>query len=113
MGEHIHGGQSHKVTTLDLIKRYIDARTQKMLRQKQPIQDFNKSMADEIIDINHIAIVLDGRVEDVIRAQNRLAALLLSNPTFVEFNPETSKIQLNDKYVNGKFISPGEQGYDD
>lgn len=113
MGNHIHGDINHKVTTLDLIKRYLDARTRRLLRSKEPIQNFNKSMIDELGDINHIAIVLDDTVEDVIRAQNRLAALLLSNPKFVEFNPESTKVMQNYKYVDGKFISPDEAGYDD
>lgn len=37
------------------------------------------------VKINHIAIVLDGRVEEVIHTENRMAALLLSDPEFVEF----------------------------
>jgi hypothetical protein len=37
------------------------------------------------VKINHIAIVLDGRVEEVIHTENRMAALLLSEPQFIEF----------------------------
>jgi hypothetical protein len=38
-----------------------------------------------LVNINHIAIVLDGRVEEVIHTENRMAALLLSEPQFIEF----------------------------
>jgi hypothetical protein len=54
--------------------------------------------------INHLAIVLDGNVEEVMRAQNRLAALLLSSPDFVEFDPKVQKVSVGYKFEDGKFI---------
>lgn len=58
-------------------------------------------------EINHLAIVLDGIVEDVMRCQNRLAALLLSQPQFVEFDPSKDRPQIGEtKYVDGKFEYP-------
>jgi len=96
---HSHG----KVTTLDLIKKYIDS---KIVKPKESAEDPNVSLlptgGNEAI--NHIAIILDGKVEDVIRAQNRMAALLLSEPTFVEFDPRSvyPKIGIT-TYVDGVF----------
>jgi hypothetical protein len=56
-------------------------------------------------NINYVAIVLDGVVEDVMRCQDRLAALILSNPQFVEFDPEKDRPQIGlTKYENGKFV---------
>ena len=56
-------------------------------------------------EIGYLAIVLDGVVEDVMRAQPRLVALLLSNPEFVEFDPEKDRPQIGQtKYQNGTFI---------
>jgi hypothetical protein len=78
--------------------------------QKQSAVDYNASLlnsAPKDIQINYIAIVLDGRVEEIIRAQNRLAALLLSNPTFVEFDPNEvyPKIGITE-YRDEEFVDP-------
>ena len=53
--------------------------------------------------INYLAIVLDGEVQEIMRAQNRLAALLLSEPLIVEFDPEEVKPNVGWYYVDGKF----------
>lgn len=56
------------------------------------------------VSINHIAIILDDRVEEVIRCENRLAALLLSEPSFVEFNPEQTQVFIGKtEYVSNEF----------
>ena len=59
--------------------------------------------------INHIAVILDGKVEDVIRAQNRMAALFLSEPIFVEFDPREvyPKIGITE-YIDGAFVNTEE-----
>ena len=107
MSDHNHDHKSHKVTTLDLLKRYLSLKIQKMTKIKAPVSNPDISLADALpsSEINHIAILLDGRVQDVIRAQNRLAALLLSEPTFVEFNPEVDKVEMDYLYSDGKFIN--------
>lgn len=100
------GHEHHKVTTLDLIKEYLRLKIQKMSNRKNPISNNNISMIDAFPkeQINHIAIILDGRVEEVLRAQNRLAALLLSEPEFVNFDPKEVAVSINDLYVDGNFI---------
>lgn len=65
------------------------------------------------MEINHIAVVLDGTVEEVIRAQNRLAALFLSNPQFVEFDPEQIKPTIGWGYNGERFIDPNEAPKED
>jgi hypothetical protein len=58
-------------------------------------------------EINHLAIVLDGRVEEVLRAQNRMAALLLSEPIFVEFDPTVTEVRVGiTEYRDGRYINP-------
>lgn len=107
MSNHNHDHTGHKVTTLDLIKRYLDLKIRKMTGTKLPIINPNESMINSISpeNINHIAILLDSRVQDVIRAQNRFAALLLSEPVFVEFDPETQKVEIDYLYSDGNFIN--------
>jgi hypothetical protein len=53
--------------------------------------------------INYLAIILDGEVQEIMRAQNRLAALLLSEPLIVEFNPDEIKPNVGWSYIDGKF----------
>ena len=98
--------KGHKVTTLDLLKRYLSLKIQKMSFKKTSATNPNISPLDQMqnVEVNHIAIMLDGVVEDIIRTQNRLAAILLSGPTFVEFDPMKQQPQIGNKYVDGKFI---------
>lgn len=58
------------------------------------------------IDVATIAIVLDGEIQEVIRAQDRMAALILSNPEFVEI-PDTlpEKPTIGWFYKDGSFWS--------
>ena len=101
-----HNHSGHKVTTLDLIKRYLSLKINEMSPKKKSVNDANRSLIDQMnkAEINHIAIVLDGTVEDVIRCQNRMAALLLSNPDFIDFNPDESKVVIGAKYDGKSFI---------
>lgn len=111
---HSHG----KVTTLDLIKKYLDSKIQK---PKESAEDPNISLLPSGAEgINYIAIVLDGKVEDVIRAQNRMAALLLSEPVFVEFDPKTVYPIIGvTEYADGvftntsKITNPHEHSHDE
>jgi len=54
--------------------------------------------------IHTIALVIDGQVFDVMRAQDFLADMLLAQPTFVLVTEDTSEAKINYKYVDGKFI---------
>lgn len=110
---HTHeNGQVHgKVTTLDLLKRYLALKVEKMSGVKKSVINPNVSPLDQMsgIEINHIAIVIDGEVQDVIRAQNRMAAMILSNPEFVFFEPSETTVKLGFRYQDGKFINPEEE----
>lgn len=77
---------SHKPEgILETFRKYLES---KLPSTKKSVIDHQINHQPSGIEINHIAIVLDGTVQDVVRAQNRLAALLLSGPEFVEFDPE-------------------------
>lgn len=95
------------VTTWELFRRYLAS---KLPKPKESAVDYNRNLlnaAPPDVQINHIAIVLDGRVEEILRAQNRLTALLLSNPTFVEFDPKVIYPKIGyTEYRDGEFADP-------
>lgn len=97
----------HQMSFWQLIRQLIISR---LPRQKEKISDEPIIPEPSIPkdQISYIAIVLDGVVEDVMRAQNRLAALLLSNPEFVEFDPESNRVHIgHTRYSDGKFSNEG------
>lgn len=104
--DHNGGHEHHKVTTLDLLKRYLNLKIEKMQPKKKSGIDQNISPLDKMphADISHIAIVLDGKVQDIMRAQNKMAAMLLSEPEFVLFDPAEVKIAIGFDYIDGKFV---------
>lgn len=94
------------MTTMDLFRSYIISKLPKG-KEKLINQQTLANNPPDNITINHIAIVLDGTVEDVIRCQNRMAALLLSDPQFIEFEPTKEYPQIGvTQYIDGKFITP-------
>lgn len=103
-GSHNHEG--HRATTLDLVKEYLRLKINQMNPIKRSLSNSNVSMIDSLPkeQVNHIAIVLDGKVQEILRAQNRLAALLLSEPEFINFDPEKTKVELDYTYLDGEFI---------
>lgn len=61
------------------------------------------------INVNHIAVILDGRVEEVVHTENRMAALLLSEPQFVQF-PDSDKMPtIGWIYRDGRFFETWEE----
>jgi hypothetical protein len=99
----------HEMTTSELIRSYIISKLPKG-KQKLIQEQNNANNPPSNIVINHIAIILDGVVEDVIRCENRMAALILSEPTFVEFDPKDIYPQIGiTKYINGNFVKDKEE----
>lgn len=88
------------LNTWDLIKRLFK---KKKMPEKQSLDESSGAMPKITGDINHIAVILDNEVQEIIRAQNRLAALLLSSPEFIEFNPHEVRPEIGWNYVNGEF----------
>lgn len=109
MNSHNNHKPYREMSFWQLVKTFIISR---LPVQKERVSDEAISQMPEMpeSEINYIAIVLDGVVEDVMRAQNRLAALLLSEPTFVEFDPKKERPQIGiTKYSQGKFEYPDQQ----
>lgn len=97
------------MTTTELLKSYLISKLprgkQKLIKQQEELNDPPKN-----ISINYLAVVLDDNVEEVLRCENRLAALLLSNPSFVEFDPKESYPIIGlTKYLDKKFVTPTEE----
>jgi hypothetical protein len=63
------------------------------------------------VKINHIAIVLDGRVEEVIHTENRMAALLLSEPQFIEFEEPGPIPTIGWLWDGNEFTAPDHGGH--
>lgn len=97
-----------QMTTRELINLWIISKLpkvkEKVVREQQHLREAPPPPPP---DVRHIAIVLDGVVEDVILAQPRLSALLLSGPTFVEIDTsKQSKPQVGiTRYENGEFVN--------
>jgi len=93
------------LSTLDIIKAWFSKR--KRFENKQSLL-YNlvppEPTGEKIISI---AIVLDEEVQEIIRAQSDLAALFLSNPSFVEIDQSLSqedRPKVGWKYLQGRFF---------
>lgn len=56
-----------------------------------------------------LAIILDDTVVDIIHADERFAAIWLSNPVVVDITPkegEDLEVHIWDEYVDGQFVHP-------
>lgn len=74
--------------------------------EKESIYGENAPSEPFGISITTIAIVLDDEVQEVIKAEGRLAALLLSEPIFVEVEPDSPRPTIGWSYKNSKFKPP-------
>lgn len=96
-----------KLNTWDVIKQFFNKN--KIYKKKEPIF-INEPPPEPTANINYIAVILDDEVQEVLRAENRLAALFLSNPEFVEFDPSIGTYPMPGfKYLDGKFVDPNEK----
>ncbi len=102
---HIPETNIHEMTLVELLKKYLIS---KLPKPKTKISEKKMQAMPTLPEdrITYIAIVYDNVVEDVMRAENRLASLLLSNPEFIEFDPKKEKLEIGfTKYEKGKFIN--------
>jgi hypothetical protein len=97
----------HTLTLRDIVKQYLSSKIVRPFKKESATDDNASIMPSG--NVNHIAIVLDGKVEDVIRAQNPMTALLLNGPEFIVFNPKDVYPTLGvTNYIDGKFFNPGQ-----
>lgn len=98
-----HESSGHKPFTMAMLLRELF--TKKQEAPKNPIVDPTIPVSPSGIEVNHIAVVLDGVVQDVLRTQNKFAALILSEPEFILFNPEDGYPVLGETLaVDGKLV---------
>jgi hypothetical protein len=81
--DHDHNHEVKKVTTLELLRMWLQKKIG--VTTKQPAVHVHESGPTPPVhgQINTLAIVMDGVVQEVIRAENRMTALMLSEPEFV------------------------------
>jgi hypothetical protein len=93
------------LTTWQVLKLWLFKKSQ----PKPEKLDINAKLASAVptgIDITSIAVVLDGEVQEILRAENRLSALLLSSPEFIEFDTNKVIPAIGWGYDGTSFIQP-------
>ena len=58
----------------------------------------------ETVPVYFIAILLDGVVVDVLRASQKVADYLLSNPQFELFSPSVNPVTIGSRMVDGEWV---------
>lgn len=75
-------------------------------KRKWDLKKVKEGKAPDISSITqNIAFVIDGRVADIIHCQDKMAAILLSNPEIVLI-PEGKFARPGWEYQDGKFTDP-------
>lgn len=75
-------------------------------KRKWDLKKVSKGKAPDISSITqNIAFVIDGQVVDIIHCQDKMAAILLSNPEIVLI-PEGKFAKPGWAYQDGEFIDP-------
>jgi hypothetical protein len=94
-----------RISTLDILKIAILKRFNRDKTKKSAISQ-NGIMPDmnRMNDVSTIAIVVDGEVVDIMRAQSRLTSILLANPVFAKIQPDV-KVKIGDKFLDGEFVA--------
>lgn len=55
-------------------------------------------------EIFYLAVVIDGEVFEVMRAEKNLADILISNPEFIIFDPNKDEVKIGMDYKDSKFV---------
>ena len=106
MDQHLAREVVH-LSTWQVVKLYLYKKAQDR-KKPESLTIPKPAMPPEGIIINHLAVVIDGRVEEVLRAENRLAALLMSKPEIIQFEPHIVKPTIGWGYDGEKFLIPEE-----
>lgn len=102
-GTHDHNDSVRVLTTREIVRDFFTRRR----KYKSKISLTSRAIPPMPpgSKINHLAIILDGEVQEIMRAENRLAALLLSQPLIVEFDPDEVRPDIGWIYLDKKFTS--------
>lgn len=106
---HGHNHEPKKITTLELIRMWLQKKIGVTVKQPASHSHEEAPAAPTHGQVNTIAIVLDGLVQEVIRAENRMTALMLSEPEFVLVPIGTKKPGIGWYYKDGEFTDPNEE----
>jgi hypothetical protein len=104
MGKHKNG--VYVLSTWDIIRGWFSKK--QAFKNKQDIMTNAVPPPPGGAVITNLAVVLDGQVEEIIRAQGMFASLLLNQPKFYEFQEDNiDRPYIGWKYLDGVFIRPG------
>lgn len=106
---HEHNHEPQVLTTRQLIRLWLEKKVGVVNKQPSQHSHNDAPPAPSHGNINTIAIVLDGEVQEVIRAENRMTALMLSGPEFILVNKTDKQPRIGWKYENGEFKHPDEK----
>jgi hypothetical protein len=103
--KHKHDHDHNVIGLWDIIK--VILRNKFVPTPKESILDIDQEIlrarvTPSHLNVNTIAIVLDDDVVEVMRAENKLSAILLSNPKFILVE-NNAQVSIGDKYIDGKF----------
>lgn len=103
--KHKHDHDHNVIGLWDIIK--VILRNKFVPTPKESVVDLDEEImraraTPAHLNINTIAIVIDDSVVEVMRAENKLSAILLSNPKFVLVD-NNAAVTIGDTYVDGKF----------
>jgi hypothetical protein len=96
--------ESVNLTMWQVVKLFIYKHAQPTI--KKAIPKSKQTTIPEGVTVNHIAVILDGEVQETLMLENKLAALLLSKPKFVQFDPHVVRPLIGWKYKSGAFEIP-------
>jgi hypothetical protein len=97
--DHVH----HVITTKELVYRWLDSIIPK---KKVSFVDQDAELVRKNppgMNINYLAIVVDGEVKEVIRAEDDMAAIMLAKPKIIKFDPAIDAVKIGTKFLRGKF----------
>ena len=103
MDQHL-ARESVNLTMWQVLKLFIYKYSQPTVKKAIPAS--KPTTIPEGVTVNHIAVILDGEVQETLMLENKLAALLLSKPKFVQFDPHVVRPLIGWGYSKGEFILP-------
>jgi len=93
----------HSPSLFKVIKEAILDRT-RLPEPKYGEANFMAPIPPANLETFSFAIVVDGKVEDIIKVNSHLSRLFSQEHQMVEFHPELTKVFRGQKFDNGEFL---------